>query len=258
MCLTTLSVFITYYVLPHFNLSVANSSLKKQLSNSLFALLTITGLAATIKYVRLTLINQFKTTDISMKQMETELKYLRSQLNPHFLFNSLNNIDELIFIDKEKASKAIYHLSEILRYVLKESESNLVDLAREIDFIKNYIEFVSYSFKSNEFIELSINGSFASLKIPPLLFLPIIENSVKYADRKVKSPGINIFFNITPDTLEFQVKNYYSDLTINQPQSKMGLKNLKRRLELIYPKNYSLNIDKSDNQFIVDLKIHQL
>ena len=258
LLLTALSIVVTFYVLPYFNLAVPDIELKKQFSNSLFALLTITALAATIKYVRLTLISQFRAADISMKQMETELKYLRSQINPHFLFNSLNNIDELIFIDKEKASKAIFHLSEILRYVLQQSESNKVSLTQEIDFIKNYIEFASYSFKSKDFIKLIIKGEYNNLQIPPLLFLPLIENAVKYVDRKIKPPGITITFNIDQDFIEFEVSSYYSNSTKNKTLSGIGLKNLKRRLKLIYPDNYALEINNYDGQFIVNLKIFLL
>lgn len=256
--LTTISILVTYYLLPKFDIYTPALSIKEQFSNSLFALLSITGMAATIKYVRLNLINQFRTADISMKQMETELKYLRSQINPHFLFNSLNNIDELVYEDQEKASKAIFHLSEILRYVLKESEIKKVDTNKEIDFVKNYIDFVRLSFKDKNFIEYNIIGNNLERKIPPLLFLPVIENAVKYVDRKAKAPGINFSFNFNDDFIEFECKNSYSELISLRKQNGIGLKNLRRRLELTYPNNHSLNISDQNNEFIVNLKISEI
>lgn len=256
--LTILSIFVTYYLLPNLNPNTSPVNIQEQFSNSLFALISITGMAATIKYLRLSLINQIRTANISMKQLETELKYLRSQINPHFLFNSLNNIDELVYENQEKASKAIFHLSEVLRYVLKESETSKVLLSKEIDFIKNYIDFASYSFKENNFIEFSIKGNHYNQEIPPLLFLPLIENAVKYADRKSKSPGISIKFTINHSEIEFETKNYLSDLNDKQIHNGIGLKNLERRLELIYPQKHSLNITSSNNEFIVNLKISEL
>lgn len=252
--LTLISVFVSYYILPSTELYYTNRSVEEQFANSLIILFSITGMAATIKYVRLNLIHQFQRKDILMQQMETELKYLKNQINPHFLFNSLNNIDELIFTDQEKASNAIFHLSEILRYVLKETESNTVSLSNEISFIKNYIEFVSYSFKSKKFISFKIEGNYKSLQIPPLLFLPLIENSVKYVDRKSTIPGIAISFFIDTESIHFKIVNKYTGMIKKQPHG-IGLKNLKRRLELIYPDKHSLDIEKTASQFIVNLKI---
>ncbi len=255
--LTILSILVSFYILPHYDLNPFSISVREQFSNSFFALFGITGMAATLKYVRLSLINQFRTADISMKQMETELKYLRNQINPHFLFNSLNNIDELVYEDQEKASKAIFLLSEVLRYVLKESETNKVLLNKEIDFIKNYIDFVSFSFKETHFIEFSIEGNHSNHEIPPLLFLPLIENAVKYADRKAKLPGISIKFIFNYPEIEFETRNYFSEIINKQTHSGIGLKNLERRLELIYPNKHSLKINNLNNEFIVNLKISE-
>lgn len=253
--LTTLSILVTFYLFKQLGLSHESISVKEQFSNSLFALLTITAIAATIKYVKLNLINQFRTAHISMQQMETELKYLRSQINPHFLFNSLNNIDELIYENQEKASKAIFHLSEILRYVLKESEISLVDAIKEIDFINNYIDFVRFSFKEKDFINCTINGDYLNRQVPPLLFIPIIENAIKYTDRKATMPGIVIKIKFSENTIECECFNKCSTLLEKQNQNGIGLKNLKRRLELIYPRNHTLDINKSNEEFYVKLKI---
>ncbi len=255
--LTSISIVVTFFILPKWNLHSSSVPIKEQFSNSLFALIGITGIAATIKYVRLNLINQFQTANISMKQMETELKYLRSQINPHFLFNSLNNIDELIYENQEKASKAIFHLSEILRYILKESEIKLVEVSKEIDFLNNYIDFIRLSFKDKEFIKCTILGDFEDRKIPPLLFLPVIENAVKYVDRRANSPGIDIKFHFNNDFIDFTCINQYSDMIESKNKNGIGLKNLRRRLELTYPNQHTFSINNANDEFIVDLKIEE-
>ncbi len=256
--LTTISAIVSHYILPNLDLYYSEASIKEQFANSLIILFSITSMAATIKYVRLNLIHQFQKKDILMKQMEIELKYLRSQLNPHFLFNSLNNIDELIFNDQEKASKAIFHLSEVLRYVLKESETNKVPLNKELEFIQNYIDFVRLSFKKNNFINVSIEGTLINKEIAPLLFLPVIENAVKYVDRKTKFTGINIKFIFNHESIEFICKNKFITITNKQNANGIGLKNLKRRLELLYPDNNKLSISNKENEYIVKLKIFEL
>ena len=255
LLLTFGTVLITYYIFPYTNLVHPANSIREQFSNGLFILLTITGMAATIKYVRLSLINQYKTAHITMKQFETELKYLRSQINPHFLFNSLNNIDELVYENPEKASKAIFYLSEILRYVLKESDAKTVEVQKEIDFIKNYIYFARFSFKDQGFIKYSIHGYDCERQIPSMLFIPIIENAVKYVDRKSKSPGITIEITFADDFLEMECKNHFTKFPEFENQNGTGLKNLKRRLELIYPDKHTLEVSAVVNEFMVKLKI---
>ena len=253
--LTSISIFVTNYILPKLYYTEAAESIPEQFSNSLFILLSITGMAATIKYVRLNIINQFQKAEISMKQMESELKYLRSQINPHFLFNSLNNIDELIYEDQEKASKAIFYLSEILRYVLKESELKTVEAPQEIEFIENYINFIRFSFKNKDFIQCSIEGVYSNRQIPPLLFIPIIENAVKYVDRKAKPTGIDIKFTFNKNQFQLECTNHVSEFINTNNKNGIGLKNLKRRLELSYPDNHLLDISQNGNLFRVQLKI---
>jgi len=255
--LTSVSAFVTYILLPKLNLFVPQITIKEQFSNSVFALISITGMAATIKYIKLNVINQLRTADISMNQMETELKYLRNQINPHFLFNSLNNIDELIFENQEKASKAIFLLSEILRYVLKKSEKKTVPLNKEIEFIKNYLDFIRFSFKDKNFIKCTFEGDLYSKQISPLLFIPIIENAVKYVNRKAKSPGILICFSFSNNYIELKTMNTFTNGIENKNKNGIGLKNLKRRLDLLYPDSYSLLINNLNNEFSVDLKIFE-
>jgi len=191
------------------------------------------------------------------RSIRSELGVLRSQINPHFLFNVLNNIDSLIYEDKDKASNAIFLLSKIMRYMLKESNEEKAMLNNEVEYIQDYIELAKLSFEDPKFLVFSTSGDFSAKQIPPLLFIPIIENTIKHCNKQVKSPGIQIEFKVEKDFVELKTSNFVkrNDFKLPDAGSGNGLKNVEKRLILLFDKNYIFDINSNMNKFEVYLKI---
>ena len=232
----------------------------KFVSEMFYALLInfmIVGTASALKLFSYSYNMQLKKSELERKTVQSELGILRSQINPHFLFNVLNNIDALIFEDKEKASNAIFLLSKIMRYMLHESPNEEVNLENEIAYIEDYLELAKLSFEDPGFLEFKKSGSCSGKQIPPLLFIPLIENAIKHCNKKSKSPGINIHFNTEKDFIELNTSNYVKPGNQKLPDSSTGtgIKNVEKRLKLLHGKNYTFDIKQDLDKFDVYLKV---
>jgi LytS/YehU family sensor histidine kinase len=217
----------------------------------------IVGTASALKLFSYSYNMQLKKSELERKTVQSELGILRSQINPHFLFNVLNNIDALIFEDKEKASNAIFLLSKIMRYMLHESPQEKVKLDKEITYIEDYLELAKLSFENPGFLKFETSGSFPEKQIPPLLFIPLIENAIKHCNKKSKSPGIQISFNIEKDFIELSTSNYLKPGNLKLPDNSTGtgIKNVEKRLQLLYGKNYTFDFKQDLDKFEVYLKV---
>ena len=187
-----------------------------------------------------------------------ELETLKNQINPHFLFNSLNSIYSLVLNKENKAPEALIRLSDTMRYIIYESNEGTVELTRELDFISNYIELQKLRMSTKDTLVFDINGDAKNYKVAPLLLIPIIENAFKYGIKgEVESSFVRIQINITDAAMVLLVKNNIGEVdSVERTKAAgMGLTNLKKRLELIYPKTHELNINKSEDTFYVKLKI---
>jgi two-component system LytT family sensor kinase len=197
------NIIIAQYLKYNIQPALGFWTVRKPLSSDMFyALLTnfmVVGTASALKLFSYSYGIQLTKSELERKTVQSELGILRSQVNPHFLFNVLNNIDSLIYEDKEKASNAIFLLSKIMRYMLHESPHEKVQLDKEISYIQDYLELAKLSFENPKFLNFSTNGSFSGKQIPPLLFIPIIENTVKHCNKKSKLPGIEIQFSVEKD-----------------------------------------------------------
>lgn len=196
-------------------------------------------------------------TELINIQQSSELALLRSQVNPHFLFNTLNNIYSLVYSKSDEAPAAVMKLSSLMRYMLYDSSSDMVYLEKEIDYIKSFIELQELRLKSSDFVEVEINGSIEGIKIAPMLLIPYIENAFKHCS-KTKSPGIKINIEISDKKLEMTVKNYVKKLQDGQSQesSGIGMINTKRRLELLYPDKHKVNIKSDGHSYEIRLTIN--
>lgn len=206
------------------------------------------------------IINWFRTinqkAELDRQKISVELELLKSKINPHFLFNTLNNIDSLISKNPEGASAALIRLSEIMRYLTYEASSEGVELQKEVEYISNFIELHMIRFKSPEDIKFEVHGEL-SVKIAPALFVPLVENGFKFAGLRKGKPEIKIMLNSEKGIIDFEILNYY-DPVFRQPatqQSGYGLANLRKRLELIYPGRYNLLIKPDESLFRVKLTI---
>jgi two-component system, LytTR family, sensor kinase len=205
-------------------------------------------------------IDWFKKRDkilmLEKQNFESNLALLRNQINPHFLFNTLHNIDALIMDNQEKASKALIKLSDIMRYMLQETLLNHVSLKKELDYIENYISLERLRIKNPEFVKFSINGDYEAIIVAPMLFLPFIENAFKHSVDSDLENGVIIIFNINKNIITFSCDNKYNKADSEKDNTHgIGLETVKKRLELIYPGKHKLKINKNDSSFNVELKI---
>lgn len=201
--------------------------------------------------------NQLK--DIEKEKLEAELKVLKTQIKPHFLFNSLNNIYALALDKSDETADVVLQLSDLMRYILYDCNEKLVDINKELDFSRNYINLHKIRLGEDTPVNFIINGHFDGHKIAPLLFEPFIENAFKHGVYGKDSDSfINIIFNFDEnDQMELIIENSYDP---NWNSSKkgsggIGIQNVIRRLELIYPQKHKIDIDKGEAVFKITLKI---
>jgi len=197
-----------------------------------------------------------RKTLIKNENLETEMKFLKSQINPHFLFNSINNIYTLVLLKSDKAPASLMKLSEMLRYMLYESNISLVPIEKEIDYINSYIGMQQLKTEEKQNIDISIKIESNSIKIPPLLLIPFIENSFKHCDvTNTKTEWVKIDIVVTKKAITFRIENSISNNRKDKTGG-IGLTNVRRRLELIYPGKFKLEIHNLIDLFSVSLKIN--
>jgi two-component system LytT family sensor kinase len=207
------------------------------------------------------IINWFKTmnqkAELDRQKLSIELDLLKSKLNPHFLFNTLNNIDSLIHQNSEKASASLIRLSDIMRYLTYETSSDVVELGREVEYINNIIELYRIRIKTPEDIRFEVRGDL-NVMISPALYVPLIENAFKYANHRNKKPCIDIQLTANGGVVDFEISNFYdNNFQISSPGlSGSGIINLRKRLDLTYPGKHQLIIEPGDSLYHVKLTIN--
>jgi len=190
--------------------------------------------------------------------MASELALLRSQINPHFLFNTLNNIDTLVEEDPAKASDSIIKLSDIMRYMLYDASTEKVHLKDEIEYLKSYIALHQLRLSDQDYIQFNIKGENSNRIISPMLFIPFVENAFKHGKKNVVSPGVIINLFLERQFIKFEVQNYFDEPVKGEKDitEGIGLKNIRRRLELIYPDNHELEIGNTNGEYHITLIIY--
>ncbi len=187
----------------------------------------------------------------------TELKLLKAQINPHFLFNSLNNIYAFSAINTEKTQLSISYLSNMLRYVLYECEQPLVPIKNEISYIEDYIRLYKLKSSKNYPISTSFEIDDYGLKIAPMLLIPFIENAFKHSNiEKIENTYIKIAITSNENSINFTVENTFSEFkTTKDTVGGIGIKNVEKRLAILYANNHTFTLQKKDNVFSVQLKL---
>ncbi|QLG44758.1 sensor histidine kinase [Costertonia aggregata] len=202
-----------------------------------------------------------KLHNLEKRQLTTELKFLRSQVSPHFFFNTLNNIYSLTLEKSNKAPEVVLKLSELMRYLLYATKKRKQNLTSEVECIQNYIDLERIRFDDSLKINIDISGDLQNHTIAPMLLIPIIENCFKHgANKNIGDMFINIDLKVEGDFMYFQVVNTIPEKSqqSNMPTriGGIGLSNVKKRLELGYNKNdYDLSIFEENNMFHVILKL---
>lgn len=214
--------------------------------------------AGVLKGIILWLVDVSEKRALQKRQLKSEnaLLLLKAQLNPHFLFNSLNNIDILIEESPKAASEYLKKLSDILRYVLYETKEDETTLSREVEQIRNYIELQRIRTANSTYVDFEVEGEVGEQKIVPMIFLPFIENAFKFSKNKFKEHAIAVRFEITKDSVHMHCKNYYEAHYLNVIKNEgLGIETIRQRLKLLYPGKHDLEIVDDENWFTVSLKI---
>lgn len=203
--------------------------------------------------------NQVRQKETEKQNIINELAMLRAQINPHFLFNTLNNIKSLVMYLPSKAKFSTDKLINIMNYMLFESSIDKVPFGNEIEHIKNYLELEKIRFINPDYTELTIAGDYNGIMIPPLIFMPFIENTFKHGDKLKPAPGIKIKFDISKSNIFFEIENHIKEnYVMHDKKSGFGLANTKRRLDLLFGNKYDLVIENKNNIFNVKLNLNIL
>jgi two-component system LytT family sensor kinase len=195
--------------------------------------------------------------ELDKQKLAVELDLLKNKLNPHFLFNTLNNIDSLIHQNSEEASAALIRLSDMMRYLTYETLSDFVELEKEVRYINNFIELHRIRIKTPEDIHFEVHGNLNVL-ISPAIFVPLIENSFKFASFRNKKPCVDIRLSSDNGIIIIEISNFFeNNSNISNPgHSGYGIINLKKRLDLTYPDKHQLIIAERDSLYNVKLTIN--
>lgn len=190
--------------------------------------------------------------------LKTELNFLRSQISPHFMFNVLNNLVSLARKKSDDLEPAIVNLSQIMRYMLYESDDNRVNLSKEIEYVKSYIDLQMLRFGSEVSIKFNVTGNTDLFMIEPMLLIPFVENAFKHGTGMIEKPVIMISLEVLEEErqLKFVVLNPVTDVDISKDSSSgIGLANVKRRLDILYPGKHKFRVYPQQNSFKTELTL---
>ncbi len=223
------------------------------------AVASVSGIVGLIIHGFIQWFGDLKTKEeLFKKNHQMELSLVKSQLDPHFLFNTLNNIDILILKDAQKASSYLNQLSDIMRFMLFETKTDDIPLTKEIEYIKKYIELQKIRTSNKDYVHLKIEGNSTGRSIAPMVFIPFIENAFKHSINKKTEHAILIEISILKNNISLKCSNKYNpERMINTTQAHgLGNELIEKRLALIYPDKHTLKIEKQNNTYIVNLKIN--
>ncbi|MDP5202132.1 sensor histidine kinase [Flavobacterium sp. DG2-3] len=206
-------------------------------------------------FLHIVITKKMSQVDKDIMNFKSELSFLKQQLNPHFLLNAMNNLYGEALAEPDKVPDRILNLSDMLRYQIEASKKDYVLMQEEIAFIKKYIEY--YTFRNERLnVTQNIEGVHEQIEIPPLFFLPLVENAVKFS-AETTEPFINLDLKVSCRSLCFTLKNNCLDTESRLSSTGIGIENLKRRLE-VYGLRHSLSCKKEKKMFIVKLSIWHL
>ncbi|TAL44942.1 MAG: hypothetical protein EPN92_08100 [Chitinophagaceae bacterium] len=223
-------------VIPHFFLVIAGAAVK-----------------LVVDYTRM----QKRMAEMAKEKAEAELNFLKSQVNPHFLFNSLNSVYFLIDKGNTDARNALHKFSEMLRFQLYDAGGEKIPIEKEIAYLKDYVDMQRLRREQSDEVSFEYNDGLSGFSIEPLLLIPFVENSFKHLSHfgTGNKNKVKIEANRKNGIFHFSVANTVEYNSTREPIGGIGLKNVKRRLELLYPEKHELSIKEENNMFTVDLKL---
>ncbi|MER3319256.1 MAG: histidine kinase [Allomuricauda sp.] len=224
---------------------------------SLLGILPVMFILSGCKFGWDALQKQAQIDELETTIQESELQFLRSQINPHFLFNNLNNLYSYALQESPKTPEIILEMSGVLRYMLYESKEQFVPLKKELEQLGNFIRLYKLQIEDRGVVHFDVEKIDGDFKIAPLILIVFIENAFKHSQSGQSSDiKIDISVKLKNTTLEFICENNYeSGFSLDSVAKGIGLKNVKKRLELLYPKKHILQIEEADNSYKVYLKL---
>jgi hypothetical protein len=221
--------------------------------DAVFIPLTFLSATAGYKIFKKWIIDSQQLAALKEARIQDELTNLKNQINPHFLFNTLNNLNTLISTDSHKASTVVLGLSDVLRYQLYETNSNTVLLRKDIEILNQYLDLEKIR-RDNFQFSIEVVGDSSRVKVPPFIFINFIENAIKHSVDNTAFSYIAVLFTIEENKIKLLCKNSKPITQHYKKAGGIGLQNIKRRLELLYANEFSLQIANNEREFIVELE----
>jgi two-component system LytT family sensor kinase len=192
------------------------------------------------------------------ENLKTELSLLRSQVSPHFMFNVLNNMVALARKQSDQLEPSLIKLSSLMRYMLYEADEDKVQLEKEIEYLQSYIDLQQQRFGKKVKVNVSLDVPDTAMEIEPMLLIPFVENAFKHGTGLIEEAQIDIDLRAKNNVLQFIVRNKYNpaSVEVKDKTSGIGLTNVKRRLNLLYGRNYSLLITEQSDWFVISLQLN--
>ncbi|MFK8058366.1 MAG: sensor histidine kinase [Saprospiraceae bacterium] len=251
-----LAIIIGWSCLLHYGFAdrfpSTSGSLSQAISNSAFCIIVATGIRAVYRLFR----RDREVRELQLKQNGSELDALRAQVNPHFLFNTLNNIYAVNLEDSEKGSEMLLELAEVMRYHFDLSRHSKISLEKEIELIRAVVKLESLRLRQNTKVELNLDlpTIYKNVQIAPLLLVPFVENAFKHGAHPSKESFIQISLNITDGELEFSTKNslHPGRKTVS---TGVGLPNVMARLKLLYPNRHTLSVGEVNESWEANIQL---
>lgn len=256
---SVINAFISHNVFLYFVEHPIRSGFENRIGGEMIFTFLVSLSFGAIKVTTDLLVTKWKEEKERKELLKQELEFLKSQLHPHFLFNTLNNVYFLIKENPRLASEKLLRLSDIMRYQLYESDTELIPLAKEIENMKNYIELEKMRKESNLIVETDIDENLSAQKIAPYLLLPVVENAFKHlSDFENRENSVKIKLRVQGSEINFIVINTKENISLKEGHQSpsiggIGYKNLKRRLELLYPGRHTLEINDNETNYKVTL-----
>lgn len=264
--ITTIAAATGYILLRYFIESgriIDMDSGGKQGRSTAIVVLTAMTLIGVICGIVALLIRGFITwfNEIKVKQMlkdknhEMEMALIKSQLDPHLLFNTINNIDSLILKDAIAASTYLNKLSDIMRFVLYETAADKILLSQEIEYLEKYIDLQKIRTANETYVHFEVTGSIGNQRVAPMVFIPFIENAFKHTNNKKLENAITISIIIKDDTIQLICENKFEPKSVKKSVGGLGNELVKKRLDLIYGGKHTLDVHRNDELYSINLTI---
>lgn len=256
-----LFIFLNYYTSLLFEGNGHPNFITEAIAEFILVLIFLV-VSSLLQFVR----DSFTLQDVELKirkaeqeQIKAELKALKAQINPHFLFNTLNSLYSLAIDKSDKAPELILKLSELLRYVIYEAKEDFEPIEKQIEFIKSYVYLESLRVGDYLKVNFTVDGGETSIKVAPLLFIVFVENAFKHCSKqREQNPCISIYFDIrSKDRIRLLVENTREPemKDLESGKTGIGLRNVSKRLNLLYPDKYTLDIKETDQKYSIGLTI---